>query len=154
MAYTPLMNQNYVQQSFSQVISGPNLLGMYVVVTQELAPATNSFVYYPGAVLAQYTAGSYDGQVVNWVEGGSNGQQTVYGILIEQYINPTISATIPAGTFVKVMMIGRVVGDQLSVTAGSDVNVALYQFNAVAFPQPDLTTAYDLRGPTVANPDA
>jgi hypothetical protein len=150
MAYTPLMNQAYVEQSFSQVISGPNLLGIYIVETREIATATDGFVYYPGAVLAVYTSGGSEGQVVNWVEGGSAGQGQAYAVLIENYLNPLLSSAMPAGTFVKVLRIGNVSGAPLSITSGSTLNTALGQLGATPFQQPDLSTAYNIRGTVVS----
>ena len=53
-----------------------------------LAPATNTYGYQPGCILAQYTGGGNIGKFVNYVPSASNGQGTPIAVLVDNYLLP------------------------------------------------------------------
>ncbi len=62
-----------------------------------LAPATNTFGYQAGCILAQYTGGGNIGQFVNYVPSASNGQGTPVAVLVDNYLLPSQSAPSSSG---------------------------------------------------------
>ena len=79
-------NTTNLQQTYNSLWATDPSLAYFIDV--ELAPSTNTDGYKPGCILAQYTAGQYEGQCVNYDPNGSNGQNVAFIILTDQYLTP------------------------------------------------------------------
>lgn len=73
-------SRNYYPAMFLGNISIAQFLNV------KLAPATNGLVYNAGTILAQYTSGPNAGLYVNYLTGGSNGQNVMVGVLSDNRV--------------------------------------------------------------------
>lgn len=81
-------NKTQPQQTYSDLWASDQSLAYFTTVA--LAPSTNTDGYKPGCILAQYTAGQYQGQFVNYSPAGTNGQNVALLVLTDQYLTPDV----------------------------------------------------------------
>lgn len=81
-------NKTQLQQTYTNLWATDPSLAYFIDV--ELAPSTNTDGYKPGCILAQYTAGQYQGQCVNYDPSGTNGQNVALIVLTDQYLTPDV----------------------------------------------------------------
>lgn len=90
-------NKTNIQQTYSKLWATDPSLAYFIEV--ELAPSTNVDGYKPGCILAQYTAGQYIGQCVNYDPSGTNGQNVALAVLTDQYLIPDVQKLGTQGEF-------------------------------------------------------
>lgn len=90
---TPSNNLNQWSRNYNPALFLGNI-SIAQFLNVQLAPATDGLVYNAGTILARYTSGPNVGKYVNYVTGGTNGQDVMVGVLSDNRV-PT-NYTTPA----------------------------------------------------------
>lgn len=130
-------NSNAFSQDFiPQVWTGD--FSLQVLRNGRLAPATDSVVYAPGVILAQYSSGTYSGYYVNYKASATAGQGTPVAILIDNNFNLALDVADGAGTgnLLQCSIGGLFNLDPLFATASdqSDVAAAIAAMGGIIYP--------------------